>query len=66
MRKSVFIVLKRVAKPDGRIIFEEIAGVYDTLSLAKQHMIVPFEEEVSRCRTYTTIQAHVLRTKAES
>ena len=63
-RPTVYIVLKRVANKEGRIIFEEIIGVYDNLKLANDSRF----ESVDDCgyRTYTTVQAHVLRSKARA
>ena len=63
-RPTVYIVLKRVTNKEGRIIFEEIIGVYDDLKLANDARFASVDNY--GYRTYTTVQAHVLRSKAKA
>jgi len=62
MIQRVYIVLKRLAEPSGRVIFEEISGVYDDLKNAKNSMRKTCTDERG-FRHYECIQSHRIRTK---
>lgn len=65
MIKTVYIVLERVQDRNGRIVFEDINGVYDNLKAASDSQFKGFEDSNGYI-TYCTIQSHRLRTKPKN